>query len=40
MVGDLKYRRTVYSLTQALAKYKKTNFFYIKLNFEFLKLAS
>ena len=29
MVGDLKYRRTVYSLTQALAKYKKTNFFYI-----------
>ncbi|WP_343154060.1 aspartate carbamoyltransferase [Buchnera aphidicola (Aphis aurantii)] len=29
MVGDLKYGRTVHSLTQALAKYKKNKFFFI-----------
>lgn len=29
MVGDLKYGRTVHSLTQALAKYKNNQFFFI-----------
>ncbi|ALD15309.1 aspartate carbamoyltransferase [Buchnera aphidicola (Aphis glycines)] len=29
MVGDLKYGRTVHSLTQALAKYNKNKFFFI-----------
>lgn len=29
MVGDLKYGRTVHSLTQALAKYKNNKFFFI-----------
>lgn len=29
LVGDLKYGRTVHSLTQALAKFNNTNFFFI-----------
>ncbi|AAM67910.1 aspartate carbamoyltransferase [Buchnera aphidicola] len=29
MVGDLKYGRTVHSLTQALAKYKNNQFFFV-----------